>query len=137
MRFVIITGLSGAGKTHAVRCMEDFGYYCIDNMPPALIPKFAELCYSSQGKLDKIAVVTDIRSGDMFSQLFGALSEIREKGFDYEILFLDADDAALIKRYKETRLSFLLLFALETNLPQRNITTTPAFWNTAVHPTRR
>ena len=103
MRFVIITGLSGAGKTHAVRCMEDFGYYCIDNMPPALIPKFAELCYSSQGKLDKIAVVTDIRSGDMFSQLFGALSEIREKGFDYEILFLDADDAALIKRYKETR----------------------------------
>lgn len=103
MRFVIITGLSGAGKTHAVRCMEDFGYYCIDNMPPVLIPKFAELCYSSQGKLDKIAVVSDIRSGDMFSQLFGALSEMKKKGFDYEILFLDADDSVLIKRYKETR----------------------------------
>ncbi len=103
MRFVIITGLSGAGKTHAVRCMEDFGYYCIDNMPPVLIPKFAELCYNSQGKLDKIAVVSDIRSGDMFNQLFAALEEMKSKGFNYEILFLDADDAVLIKRYKETR----------------------------------
>lgn len=103
MRFVIITGLSGAGKTHAVRCMEDFGYYCIDNMPPVLIPKFAELCQNSQGKLDKIAVVSDIRSGDMFSQLFEALTEMRKDGFEYEILFLDADDNVLIKRYKETR----------------------------------
>ena len=103
MRFVIITGLSGAGKTHAVRCMEDFGYYCIDNMPPVLIPKFAELCQNSQGKLDKIAVVSDIRSGDMFSQLFEALSEMKKHGYAYEILFLDADDNVLIKRYKETR----------------------------------
>lgn len=103
MRFVIITGLSGAGKTHAVRCMEDFGYYCIDNMPPVLIPKFAELCQNSQGKLDKIAVVSDIRSGDMFSQLFEALTEMKRDGFAYEILFLDADDNVLIKRYKETR----------------------------------
>lgn len=105
MRFVIITGLSGAGKTHALRCMEDFGYYCIDNMPPVLIPKFAELCNNSQGKLDKIAVVSDIRSGDMFSQLFDALNEIKNNGYTYEILFLDADDQALIKRYKETRRS--------------------------------
>lgn len=105
MRFVIITGLSGAGKTHALRCMEDFGYYCIDNMPPVLIPKFAELCNNSQGKLDKIAVVSDIRSGDMFSQLFEALNEIKTNGYTYEILFLDADDQALIKRYKETRRS--------------------------------
>lgn len=103
MRFVIITGLSGAGKTHALRCLEDFGYYCIDNMPPVLIPKFAELCNNSQGKLDKIAVVSDIRSGDMFSQLFDALNEIKKNGYSYEILFLDADDQALIKRYKETR----------------------------------
>lgn len=103
MRFVIITGLSGAGKTHALRCLEDFGYYCIDNMPPVLIPKFAELCNNSQGKLDKIAVVCDIRSGDMFSQLFDALSEIKRNGYTYEILFLNADDQALIKRYKETR----------------------------------
>lgn len=103
MRFVLITGLSGAGKTHAVRCMEDFGYYCIDNMPPVLIPKFAELCYNSQGKLNKIAIVSDIRSGDMFSRLYDALEEMKSKGFKYEILFLDADDAALIKRYKETR----------------------------------
>ena len=105
MRFVIITGLSGAGKTHALRCLEDFGYYCIDNMPPVLIPKFAELCNNSQGKLDKIAVVSDIRSGDMFSQLFDALNEIKTNGYTYEILFLDADDQALIKRYKETRRS--------------------------------
>ena len=105
MRFVIITGLSGAGKTHALRCLEDFGYYCIDNMPPVLIPKFAELCNNSQGKLDKIAVVSDIRSGDMFSQLFDALNEIKINGYTYEILFLDADDRALIKRYKETRRS--------------------------------
>ncbi len=103
MRFVIITGLSGAGKTHSLRCMEDFGYYCIDNMPPILIPKFAELCNTSQGKLDKIAVVCDIRSGDMFSQLFDALDEIKKNGYSYEILFLNADDNALIKRYKETR----------------------------------
>lgn len=103
MRFVIITGLSGAGKTHALRCLEDFGYYCIDNMPPVLIPKFAELCNNSQGKLDKIAVVCDIRSGDMFSQLFDALDEIKKNGYTYEILFMNADDNALIKRYKETR----------------------------------
>lgn len=103
MRFVIITGLSGAGKTHALRCLEDFGYYCIDNMPPVLIPKFAELCNNSQGKLDKIAVVCDIRSGDMFSQLFGALDEMKKNGYAYEILFMNADDHALIKRYKETR----------------------------------
>ena len=103
MRFVIITGLSGAGKTHALRCLEDFGYYCIDNMPPVLIPKFAELCNNSQGKLDKIAVVCDIRSGDMFSQLFDALDEMKKNGYTYEILFMNADDHALIKRYKETR----------------------------------
>ena len=103
LRFVIITGLSGAGKTHCVRCLEDFGYYCIDNMPPVLIPKFAELCNNSSGKLDKIAVVSDIRSGDMFNQLFGALKEMEKDGFNYEILFLDADDAELIRRYKETR----------------------------------
>lgn len=105
MRFVIITGLSGAGKTHALRCLEDFGYYCIDNMPPVLIPKFAELCNNSQGKLDKIAVVCDIRSGDMFSQLFDALDEIKINGYTYEILFMNADDTSLIKRYKETRRS--------------------------------
>ena len=103
MRFVIITGLSGAGKTHALRCLEDFGYYCIDNMPPVLMPKFAELCNNSQGKLDKIAVVCDIRSGDMFSQLFDALDEIKKNGYTYEVLFMNADDHALIKRYKETR----------------------------------
>jgi len=103
MKFVIITGLSGAGKSQAVRCMEDSGYYCIDNMPPALIPKFAEICYGSHGKLSRIALVCDIRGGDMFSQLFQGLDELKESGYNYDILFLDASDEELIKRYKETR----------------------------------
>ena len=103
MRLVIITGLSGAGKSQAIRCMEDFGYYCIDNMPPVFIPKFAELCYSSGGKLDRVAMVSDIRGGELFSQLFESLRELQAHGYPYEILFLDASDAALVKRYKESR----------------------------------
>ncbi|MDR0930902.1 MAG: RNase adapter RapZ [Clostridiales bacterium] len=103
MRFVIITGLSGAGKTNAVRSLEDIGYYCIDNMPPALISKFAEICYSSQGKLDKVALVCDVRGGELFNQLFNQLDELTENGYNYEVLFLDARDDVLIKRFKETR----------------------------------
>lgn len=103
MRFVIITGLSGAGKSQAVRSMEDMGYYCIDNMPPALIPKFAELCFGSQGKLSKVALVSDIRGGEMFNQLFEGLDELQRSGYNYEILFLDASNETLIKRYKESR----------------------------------
>ncbi|MDR0405965.1 MAG: RNase adapter RapZ [Clostridiales bacterium] len=103
MRFVIITGLSGAGKSQAVNFLEDAGYYCVDNMPPSLIPKFAELCFSGQGKLSRVALVCDIRGGDMFGQLSESLRELREIGFNYEVLFLDAGDNVLIKRYKETR----------------------------------
>lgn len=103
MRFIIITGLSGAGKTQVIRSMEDLGYYCIDNMPPALIPKFAEICYSSNGKIDKVAMVIDIRGGDMFSELFNELNTLKASGYQYEVLFLEADDETLVKRYKETR----------------------------------
>jgi len=103
MRFVIVTGLSGAGKTLTMRYLEDMGFFCIDNLPPALIIKFAELCYQSNGKIDKIAIVVDIRGGGFFDDLFESLNTLKEAGYTYEILYLDASDNALIKRYKETR----------------------------------
>lgn len=103
MRFLIVTGLSGAGKTQAVRCLEDIGYYCMDNLPPLLIPKFADICYQTGGKIDKIAIVVDIRGGKFFDDLFQSLKNLGEMGYKYEILFLDADDEVLIKRFKETR----------------------------------
>ena len=105
MRLVIVTGISGAGRTRAIRCLEDMGYYCVDNMPPALIGKFAEMCEQSQGKLSNVAIVVDVRGGEMFSELSHELTRMREDGFDYEVLFLDASDDVLIKRYKESRRS--------------------------------
>ncbi len=105
MRLVIVTGISGAGRTRAIRCLEDLGYYCVDNMPPALIGKFAEMCEQSQGKLSNVAMVVDVRGGEMFSELSAELAAMKEKGFNYEVLFLDASDDVLIKRYKESRRS--------------------------------
>ncbi|HZX21654.1 MAG TPA: RNase adapter RapZ [Clostridia bacterium] len=109
MRFIIITGLSGAGKSQAVKYMEDFGFYCIDNLPPTLIPKFAELCHQPQGALDKVALVIDIRGGMFFDDLSSSLESLEKLGYKYEILFLDASDATLIKRFKETRRTHPLL----------------------------
>lgn len=103
MQFVIVTGLSGAGKTQTVRCLEDIGYFCVDNLPPALIPKFAEICYQTGGKVDKIAIVVDIRGGKFFDDLFISLRTLRNMGYDYTILFLDASDDVLVKRFKESR----------------------------------
>lgn len=103
MRFVIITGLSGAGKSQAVKYLEDFGYFCVDNLPPALIPKFVELCHQTKGEIEKIALVIDIRGGLFFEDLFASLKELEETLFHYEILFLDASDEVLVKRYKESR----------------------------------
>ena len=103
MRFVIVTGLSGAGKSQAVRSMEDMGYYCIDNMPSSLIPKFAEICIGSKGKFDTVALVCDIRGGTDFDELFSGLDDLKRDGYEYDILFLDASDETLIQRYKETR----------------------------------
>ncbi len=103
MRFVIVTGLSGAGKTQATRSLEDLGYFCVDNLPPTLIPKFAEACFQTNGKINKIALVIDIRGGMFFDDLFQSLLYLEEQSFIYEILFLDASDEVLIKRYKESR----------------------------------
>ncbi|WDC83587.1 RNase adapter RapZ [Caloramator sp. mosi_1] len=103
MQFVIVTGLSGAGKTQTIRCLEDIGFFCIDNLPPALIPKFAELCYQSKGKIDRIAIVVDIRGRNFFDNIFTGLKSLEDMGLKYEILFLDAQDDVLIKRFKESR----------------------------------
>jgi len=103
IRFLIITGLSGAGKTQAVRSLEDLGFFCVDNLPPSLIPKFAELCTQSKGKVNKVALVIDIRGGEFFDDLFAALEDLKAMGIYYEILFLEASNEILVNRFKETR----------------------------------
>lgn len=102
-RFVILTGLSGAGKTEAVRCLEDLGFFCVDNLPPALIPKFAELCAHSNGRVAQAALVMDVRGGAFFNDLQASLDELQRMGFDYRILFLEASEDALVGRFKESR----------------------------------
>lgn len=103
MKFVIITGMSGAGKGTAVKIMEDMGYYCVDNLPISLIEKFAELSMASNDELEKVAVSIDIRNNNALSELGEVLERIRAQGISFEILFLEAEDEVLIKRYKETR----------------------------------
>lgn len=116
MRFVIVTGMSGAGKSTALKMLEDVGYYCVDNLPYALVPKLVELIRVPNAEINKIAVGIDIRSGQNFSEFEKALEQIGEMGFPYEILFLDSKDDVLIKRYKETRRNHPL--ALEGRLDQ-------------------
>lgn len=103
VRLVIITGMSGAGKSQVVRFLEDLGYFCVDNLPPALIPKFAELCEQSAGKVSKVGLVVDIRGREFFDQLMQVLEDMEKQGFIYEVLFLEASDETLIRRYKESR----------------------------------
>lgn len=103
VRLVIITGMSGAGKSQVVRSLEDLGYFCVDNLPPALIPKFAELCEQSAGKVSKVGLVVDIRGREFFDQLMQVLEDMEKQGFMYEMLFLEASDETLIRRYKESR----------------------------------
>ncbi|MBQ5319418.1 MAG: RNase adapter RapZ [Oscillospiraceae bacterium] len=102
MKFLIVTGMSGSGKSGAVNVLEDIGYYCIDNIPPQLIPKFAEICINN-GQMQKVAIVTDIRGGELFFELDEGLNYLKKNNLDTSILFLDASDEVLIKRYKETR----------------------------------
>lgn len=103
MNVVILTGLSGSGKSRAVDVLEDIGYYCVDNMPPKLIEKFAEFCTQTGGKITRIAIVVDIRGGDIFDDMFVAIDQMRGFGFRCSIVFLDSDDSVLVGRYKETR----------------------------------
>lgn len=105
MRFVIVTGMSGAGKSTVLKFFEDMNFFCVDNLPPALIPKFAELCFEQGSEIERVAMGIDIRGGKLFKDLFATLSNLQESGYDMEILFLDASDTTLIKRYKETRRS--------------------------------
>lgn len=101
---VIITGMSGAGKTIAVQSLEDLGFFCVDNLPPVLIPKFAELIEQSQGRIAKVALVIDLRGREFFTALSESLNYIREHyTIHYEILFLDSTDSVLVQRYKESR----------------------------------
>lgn len=102
-RLVIVTGLSGAGKTQALRSLEDLGFFCVDNLPPALIPKFGELLAQTAGRISNVALVVDIRGGEFFDTLFEVLADLDRSGVRYEILFLDASDEALVRRFKETR----------------------------------
>ena len=103
MRFVIVTGMSGAGKSTALKMLEDVGYYCVDNLPVLLIPKLAELIRVPNEEINKIAVGIDIRNRHSFSEFEKVLDEMTEAGYEYEILFLDSRDEVLVKRYKETR----------------------------------
>lgn len=105
MDFVIVSGLSGAGKSKTVSFLEDIGYYCVDNLPAQLIPKFAGLCMAGSGKYDRVAVVTDIRGGQTFDGLFDALDALQGMRCEYKILFVEASTETIIKRYKETRRS--------------------------------
>lgn len=104
--FVIITGMSGAGKTVAIQSFEDLGFFCIDNLPPALLMTFLKLMKESGKDMNRIAAVMDMRGGDLFDSLIGALDDMaKENGVTPKILFLEADDETLVRRYKETRRS--------------------------------
>lgn len=105
MRFVILTGMSGAGKSTALKMLEDMGYFCVDNLPIPLVEKFSELTKAGSSELQKVAVGVDIRSGQSLEEMEYVLSAMKKQGRTFEILFLDANDAVLVKRYKETRRS--------------------------------
>ena len=125
IELVIITGMSGAGKTVAVRSFEDLGFFCVDNLPPALMPKFLELMKESGNKMTKVALVMDLRGREFFDTLLRVLDELSDSTWvTPKILFLDADDAALVGRYKETRRSHPLAPAglpLEGIKQERNL----------------
>ena len=103
MYFLIVSGMSGAGKSRAVATFEDLGSYCVDNLPIALIPRFAEICLAATERYERVALVTDVRAGGDFQQLFDSLDSIKSMGCDYRILFLNTDTPTLIRRFKETR----------------------------------
>ncbi len=109
MELLIVTGMSGAGKSQAANALEDMGYYCVDNIPPAIIPSFVDLSERGGDALKKMAIVTDVRGGDMFSAINDVLSDFKKRNINYKVLFLDSSDDVLIRRYKENRRKHPLL----------------------------
>ena len=103
MRFVIVTGMSGAGKSTALKMLEDMGYFCVDNLPIPLLPGFVQMLENTDTEMKKVALGLDVRSGQDLTGLRENLEEMDRNRVGYEILFLDANDAVLVKRYKETR----------------------------------
>lgn len=103
MNFLIVTGLSGAGKSQSIKALEDLGYFCIDNLPPKLVTDFAVMCEQHNREFEKVAIGMDIRGGYFFDEMLSALDEFERNGHKYEMLFLDASDETLIKRFKQTR----------------------------------
>lgn len=103
MELLIVTGMSGAGKSQAANALEDMGYYCVDNIPPAIIPTFVELSEVKGEALSKMAIITDVRGGELFADIDTVLKKFDDNGVNYKILFLDASDEVLVKRYKENR----------------------------------
>lgn len=103
MRFVIVTGMSGAGKSTTLNILEDIGYFCVDNLPIQLIKSFADIAYATDNDIDDVAIGVDIRSGMYLEKLSEYLDELKKDNYNYEILFLDSNDDVLVKRYKETR----------------------------------
>lgn len=103
MRFIMVTGMSGAGKSSVLKMLEDAGYFCVDNLPIQLIPKFVQLSAESSSSIDKVALGVDVRSGQNLENLAEILQELQENNLQYEILYLDASTDVLVKRYKETR----------------------------------
>ncbi len=103
MRFVVVTGMSGGGKATAINMLEDEGFYCVDNLPVRLIDKFMELVFRPGSEIDKVVLGLDVRADRSFDNVEEVLSTLRDRGYHYEILFMDASDEVLIKRYKETR----------------------------------
>ena len=103
MEFLIITGLSGAGKSLAADILEDMDYYCVDNMPVALLPRFAELCLATRGRYERVALVTDVRERENITGLVDALDRLWDQGLEYRILFVEADMQTIVRRYKSSR----------------------------------
>lgn len=118
MEFVIVTGMSGAGKTRAMHALEDIGFFCVDNLPPELISVFYELCEKSGEIRGRIAVVTDTRGGELFKSFFSAIETLKKTEKPYRILFLDSSDTVLVNRFKETRRKHPLVEGLQGSLEQ-------------------
>jgi RNase adapter protein RapZ len=103
LKLVVITGLSGAGKSHALKCFEDVGYFCIDNLPPAMLPTFVDLCHQQGDEIKNVALGIDIRERVFFADLVGILQQIKDLGHSVELLFLEARDSVLVRRFSESR----------------------------------